>query len=371
MKVNVIKITEGTINTVATLSVSSRELDGTSKIFDWLSRFDREQASEVFGVPIRTLNVSEYTEGDGFITTYRVIKGRSQDTFYRNSFKMDGRVNPDTKITQKNPVILADGTEADFCAGFDFYPEGYIISTGTTGVSMFGSAFEQYVAAMSTRKIKYGKRNAAKVFLTLKKLKEVLLQKEDFLHFFAEKNGFHYSFEPVNDFFAEEEAKTEENPKRKSSHDALREEIKTILDRINQVPEEAESDSDSFIPGATPEEEAVNRMKELGLMSDVIRKFQKGELLVSETGGILYDPDESALDAIEDTKQYGLPYHVLRSGEMYSVLYVSNHPEEWETEHYNKRDKYILANVWNADGQFSELGDIWVVPANGGLVRTE
>lgn len=371
MKVNVIKITEGTINTVATLSVSSRELDGTVKIFDWISKFDREQASEIFGVPIRTLNVSEYTEGHGFITTYRVIKGRSQDTFYRNSFQIDGRVNAETKITQKNPVILANGTEADFCAGFDFYPEGYVLSTGTTGVSMFGSAFGQYVAAMSTRKIKYGKRNAAKVFPTLKKLKEVLLQKEDFLHFFAEKNGFNYSFEPVNDFFAAEEAKAEENPKRKSSHDTLRKEIQEILNRINQVSEEAESDSDSFIPGATPEEEAVNRMKELGLMNDVIRKFQKGQLLVSETGGILYDPDESALDAIEDTKQYGLPYHVIRSGEMYSVLYVSNHPEEWKTEHYSKRDKYILANVWNADGQFSELGDIWVVPANGGLVRTE
>lgn len=370
MKVNVIKITEGTINTVATLSVSSRELDGTVKIFDWISKFDREQASQIFGVPIRTLNVSEYTEGDGFITTYRVFKGRAQDTFYRNSFKMDGRVNSDTKITQKNPVILANGTEADFCAGFDFYPEGYIISTGTTGVSMFGSAFEQYVAAMSTRKIKYGKRNAARVFPTLKKLKEVLLQKEDFLHFFAEKNGFHYSFEPVNDFFAAEEAKAEENPKRKSTHDTLKAEIQEILDRINKV-EETESDPDSFIPGSTPEEEAVNRMKELGLMGDVIRKFQKGQLLVSETGGILYDPDEKALDAIEDTKRYGLPYHVIRSGEMYSVLYVSNHPEEWETEHYSKRDKYILANVWNADGQFSELGDIWVVPANGGLVRTE
>ena len=370
MKVNVIKIEGEEIKKMATLSVPSRELDGTVKIFDWISRFDREQASEIFGVPIRTLNVAEYTEGDGFITTYRVFKGRSKDTFYRNSFQIDGRVNPETKITQKNPVLLADGTEADFSAGFDFYPEGYILSTGTTGVSMFGSSFGQYVAAMSARKIKYGKRNAAKVFPTLKKLKETLLQKEDFLHFFAEKNGFHYSFEPVNDFFAAEEAKTEENPKRKSSHDALRTEIQEILNRINQV-EETESDSGSFLPGATPEEEAVNRMKELGLMNDVIRKFQKGELLVSETGGILYNPDENAQDAIEDTKQYGLPYHVIRSGEMYSVLYVSNHPDEWEMEHYNRREHYITANVWNADGQFSELGDIWAVPANGGLVRTE
>ena len=55
---------------------------------------------------------------------------------------------------------------------------------------------------------------------------------------------------------------------------------------------------------------------------------------------------------------------------MFSVLYVSNHQEEWAMEHYNKREKYILANVWNADGKFSELGDIWVTAANGGLVRT-
>ena len=113
------------------------------------------------------------------------------------------------------------------------------------------------------------------------------------MYFFAEKNKFDYSFEPVNSFFAAEEAKAEENSKQKSSYDALREEIQAILDRINQV-EETESYSNSSIPGATPEEEAINRMKELGLMGDVIRKFMKGELLVSETGGILYDPDENA-----------------------------------------------------------------------------
>ena len=348
----------------------SRDLDGTTKIFDWIRRFECNQAPDVFGLPIKSLNISEYHIGDGYVSTYQSFQGQVSDVVKRSSFTIDGRTNAETKITQKYPVTLADGTEADFCAGIDFYPEGYVLSTGTTGVSIFGSRHDQYVASLGKTRIKYGNKRAAKLFSSLKTLKETLLKKEDFLHFFAEKNGFEYSFEPVNQFFVDEETAAEEkSARRKASDDVLRKDIEEILARINHVENTSDSD-DSFVPGATPEEEAVNRMKELHLMGDAITKFKNGHLLVSEAGGILYDPDGDALDAIEDTKQYGLPYHVIRSGEMFSVLYVSNHPEEWAMEHYNKREKYIVANVWNTNGQFSELGDIWVTAANGGLVRT-
>lgn len=370
MKVNVIKIKNETAESIAFFSVPSRELDGATRIFDWIRRFECNQAPDVFGLPIKSLNISEYHIGDGYVSTYQSFKGQVSDVVKRSSFTIDGRTNAETKITQKNPVVLADGTEADFCAGIDFYPEGYVLATGTTGVSIFGSRHNQYVASMGKTRIKYGNKQAAKLFSSLKALKETLLKKEDFLHFFAEKNGFEYSFEPVNQFFADEETAAEEkSAKRKASNDALRSDIREILDRINHVTDVSDTEN-NFIPGSTPEEEAVLRMKELGLMNDVITKFKKGQLLVSEVGGILYDPDGDALDAIEDTKQYGLPYHVIRSGKMFSVLYVSNHPEEWAMEHYNKREKYIVANVWNTDGQFSELGDIWVTAANGGLVRT-
>lgn len=370
MKVNVIKIQNGNTETIATLSVPSKEVDGAAKIFDWIRRFEIGQASEIFGTPIKTLNVGSYTNGPGFLTTYRNIKGQSQDVVQRNTYKLDGRTFSETRITQTEPVILADGTGADFCAGFDFYPEGYILATGTIGANIFGMKHDQYVASMSETRIKYGSHSAAKLFPTLKKLKETLEKKEDFLHFFADKNGFNYSFEPVNQFFADEEAEAEEkSARRKASDDALRKDIEETLARINHVENTSDSD-DSFVPGATPKEEAVNRMKELHLMGDVITKFKKGHLLVSEAGGILYDPDEHALDAIEDTKKYGTPYHVIRSGEMYSVLYVSKYPEEWEMEHYDVRSHCIIANVWNKDGEFSEIGDIGVSFANGGLVRT-
>ena len=120
MKVNVIKIKNETAESVAFFSVSSRELDGTARIFDWIRRFECEQASNVFGLPIKSLNISEYHIGDGYVSTYQSFKGQVSDVVKRSSFTIDGRTNAETQITQKNPVVLADGTEADFCAGIDF-----------------------------------------------------------------------------------------------------------------------------------------------------------------------------------------------------------------------------------------------------------
>ena len=116
-------------------------------------------------------------------------------------------------------------------------------------------------------------------------------------------------------------------------------------------------------------------MTDLQLMPEIVTDFKKsGKVLMSEFGGVLYDPDEECKKAIENTKEYGLPYHVVKTqmefGPVYAVLYVSDEKDAWPEERYDKRYGEILSSVWMPQYQSSEGGMIGVSPANGGLMRT-
>lgn len=367
--VNVVKIENGKTEIIRTLKVSKKEFGDS--IWSWLRRFEVSQASEVFGVPIKSLGISQYIEGLGLTSTYREFKGAEGNIFKRNCAKLAGGKFESERITQTIPVKLADGADAPFCAGFDFYETGYVIATGTVGYSIMGDEHYRYIASIGRTCLKTGSRHAAKVYPTLKAVKTALEKNVDFLNYFAKKCGYEYQCQPASQYFADMVKKEEESSDRKRiSNNALRQDIDSLLQEINKVPEEEER---YILPKSTPKEEAVARMEELKIMGEAIRKFKNGHILVSEAGGALFDPDKDAKRAIEETKEYGLPYHVIfnRSsiGDMYSVLYVSNNPDEWVSEHYSRREHTIPANVYNAGMGFSEIGMIGIVPANGGLVR--
>jgi hypothetical protein len=57
-------------------------------------------------------------------------------------------------------------------------------------------------------------------------------------------------------------------------------------------------------------------------------------------------------------------------GKIYTVLFVSNDPEEWT---YERGDKHgnLTAFCWNVGQQFGEIGNVCVSGANGGLVRAD
>ena len=90
------------------------------------------------------------------------------------------------------------------------------------------------------------------------------------------------------------------------------------------------------------------------------------------------DGKEKALVHKFEQEYNALVYHVIHTlcnirndeHEMYSMLYVSNYPEEWEMDREMLKDNIAYAYVYNAtDPVLSEIGSIAVQPVNGGLVR--
>lgn len=130
-------------------------------------------------------------------------------------------------------------------------------------------------------------------------------------------------------------------------------------------------------------EEAIKRMKALGLFAPCIKAFKdRDEVQLSEPTGGLYEfsaDKELTVKVKEFEKDYSaLVYHVIHSpikidGEfmdMYNFLYVSDYDDEWEMDNADISDGYVFAYVWNKTVDFfSELGSIAVQGKFGGLTR--
>lgn len=125
-------------------------------------------------------------------------------------------------------------------------------------------------------------------------------------------------------------------------------------------------------------QEAVTRMQMLDIFAPAIREFEKEDVInVSEHGGILFwlnDEQQEMVDKFEEkyqAKVYHLIHNYTEFGELYSLLFVSKHKQEWD---YDKDDiKHGIACVYvvNKDEDaFSEFGSIGIKPQFGGLART-
>ena len=124
--------------------------------------------------------------------------------------------------------------------------------------------------------------------------------------------------------------------------------------------------------------EAIERMKMLGLYQPVIKEFEKENVInVSEHGGILFwlnDEQKQIVNEFEN-KYNAVVYHVIHNytefGELYSMLYVSEHEEEWDWDKDDIRHHIAIAYVKNLnEDSFSEFGSIGIKEQFGGLVRT-
>ncbi len=127
-------------------------------------------------------------------------------------------------------------------------------------------------------------------------------------------------------------------------------------------------------------EEAVKRMKMLGIFSETIRQFQEdGKVSISEPPfGAFFWAEGLDLDRILgfEEKYNALVYVAIRShttiGKIDSFLFVSDHPEEWEMDREDIRHRQAIAYCFNYDmPDCSEMGAIGVAstPA-AGLRRT-
>lgn len=179
--------------------------------------------------------------------------------------------------------------------------------------------------------------------------------------------------------------------------DALVENLQGMKETLNGVEENEEEICYEDLPDeyeyeeeiATPEQrkaEAIKRMNVLGIFDPVIEEFKSdGTIQYSEPSkiggsdvGALYwlHNEPEWLKLVEEfEKQYNsTAYHVVHSytsfGEMLSILYVSQYPEEWEMDNYDIKDGYVMTYTINLDApDCSEFGTIVVQKASGGLVR--
>lgn len=125
-------------------------------------------------------------------------------------------------------------------------------------------------------------------------------------------------------------------------------------------------------------QEAIERMKMLKIYSQAIKEFEKENVInVSEHGGILFwlDDEQQAMVKRFEEKYNAVVYHVIHNytefGELYSLLYVSQHENEWDYDKDDIKHNIALCYVVNKDEEnFSEFGSIGIKPQYGGVIRT-
>lgn len=136
---------------------------------------------------------------------------------------------------------------------------------------------------------------------------------------------------------------------------------------------------------AERKQEALKRLHMLNLHPNVLRDFKQGTLNRSDRGkfgpltiGALFwlsDKEQEKVKEIEE--EYGITvYHMtherMEFGELYDLLYVSSHKDEWERDRQDLKDGYPCVYVLNMEDPFcSEFGSIGIRSVGGGLIRTE
>lgn len=123
-------------------------------------------------------------------------------------------------------------------------------------------------------------------------------------------------------------------------------------------------------------QEAIRRMKALGIHGNAVHDIHCDLLNYSECGILYWVEDENWLEQIREfeEKYSCMVYHVIRSytsfGECLSCLYVSAHEDEWGMDWDDLSNNEAYAYVINLDApDCSEIGLIRVAPFYGGMVR--
>lgn len=296
------------------------------------------------------------------------MDGKAGTTFYEDgSFKLPAREEDVDQVWQK--PIEVNGKE--YYYGFEMYSLGYLISAGIYGTNILGGRRELYLDYVGKARTRISSRATAKIFPTPKNLATFVENNRwAFKSFREDRPDIQWSICFANKYSEEKFAEL-----KQKEQDAI-DRVNEILSEINEGEAEKKL-FDENIPDKYSDEAAFNevmlRMKKFDLWKPVIDRYKKDKgLFMSMGGGMLYDLNDRAKEAAQKViDEYGyIPYHIIYNEldgmPMYSVLYVSNHPEEWVYER-PQDGGYLTAAV---DGFNFEFGEIKVESANGGLVRT-
>ena len=127
-------------------------------------------------------------------------------------------------------------------------------------------------------------------------------------------------------------------------------------------------------------QEAVKRMKSLGLPSETIQTFRENRKVH------IWDDENMELSPLNELEReivaeferrhQSIVYYAMRTstnfGELISFLFVSPYKNEWNIERNDLKQKRTVSYVYNTETpEFSELGYIEFEPSyNGNLKRT-
>lgn len=125
-------------------------------------------------------------------------------------------------------------------------------------------------------------------------------------------------------------------------------------------------------------EEAIQRMKELGIINGAIKQFKDDDIvMVSEPPiGGLYWLDDEQKKIVDDFEKENdaLVFMVVKAftnfGDMLSLLFISDYEEEWEMDRDGIKDNIVMSYTINeTNPELSEFGSIGVKRVGGGLIR--
>lgn len=122
-------------------------------------------------------------------------------------------------------------------------------------------------------------------------------------------------------------------------------------------------------------QEAIERMKKLDMWEPAIEAFKNG-ILTYSINGIVYTLEREYVNIIREWEEQtnNIAYHIIYDesffGNLLSILYVSEKPEEWQNENYFLDMLFPMSYVINlSNPHFSEFGRIVIKPFFGGIKR--
>lgn len=126
-------------------------------------------------------------------------------------------------------------------------------------------------------------------------------------------------------------------------------------------------------------QQAIEYLKQLDIYKPYIRGFKENDkVCFYENFGGFWAYQEKDLDEkIKEIERkwnvtvYAVTHEYTDFGECYSMLIVTDYPEEWEQSLIrDKNTFYAFAYVWNKDDDWcSEFGTVGVISFGGGIKR--
>lgn len=342
---------------------------------------DAQSKSDILGLgctaKIMNLGIKEFWTRGTIMSSLRkgdaMIKNLSPNSF----------VMGETSDTIKEPTCieyykyendtLGERVVSNLRIGIETYVVGYVINSGKETHNIFGGTNTAYFRTITRRNFCCAAKGlghkAAKIFTNYTDIEKCIEKNKDVFEFMVRKYGYQFSVEKLVDVSIELKGKALDKENVAITHvESLLDEINSLIfEEVEEVKVPTEANDDNMY------EEALSRIKSSDLYSPVVAAFKKNrQIYMSEGGGIIYDLDEGGKDAIKEITSKGyLPWHVIKTGSLYAVLYVSTNTEEWSYERVSREGYVDSCYVYNAScPELSEYGSIKMASANGGLIRT-